>query len=93
MVKLFGTDGVRGEAGSFISVEMAVELAKATSIVIAKEKNRKLKAIIGNDSRISGYFLTAAVSAGLASVGVNVTDVGVISTPGLAYLTVYSKLI
>jgi len=90
MARLFGTDGVRGLANGYLTVEMALSLAQATAIVLGEEARavgNKPKAVLARDPRISGEFLSAAVAAGLASSGVDVYDAGVIPTPAAAYLT------
>lgn len=89
MARLFGTDGVRGRANDDITAELAVELSVAAAHVLgafgAFDSSRG-RAIVARDTRPSGDFLSAAVSAGLASAGVDVEDAGVLPTPGLAYL-------
>ncbi len=90
MARLFGTDGVRGLANKDVTVELALDLAVAAAHVLGQEgvfTGRRPKAVVGRDPRASGEFLTAAVSAGLASAGVDVIDVGVVPTPAVAYLT------
>ena len=90
MARLFGTDGVRGLANDYLTVEMALSLAQSTAIVLGEEARsvgNKPKAVLARDPRISGEFLSAAVAAGLASSGVDVYDAGVIPTPAAAYLT------
>jgi phosphoglucosamine mutase len=90
MSRLFGTDGVRGVANADITVELALTLAQAAAIVLGEEsRSRGVHpiAVVAHDPRISGEFLSAAVSAGLASSGVNVFDAGMLPTPALAYLT------
>ncbi|HEY3879165.1 MAG TPA: phosphoglucosamine mutase [Trebonia sp.] len=92
MGRIFGTDGVRGVAGVELTVQLAMDLAVAAVPVLAPAAaasgltNRPV-AVIGRDSRASGDFLEAAVVAGLASSGVDVLRLGVIPTPGVAYLT------
>lgn len=89
MGRLFGTDGVRGVANVEITAELALNMAVAAAHVLAEVgefEGHKPTAIIGRDTRISGQFLAQAVSAGLASAGVNVIDVGVMPTPGVAHL-------
>ena len=89
MVRLFGTDGVRGVANVDLTAELAMELAVAAAHVLAEAgafTGRRPVALVGRDTRISGEVLSAAVNAGLASAGVDVIDVGVLPTPGLAYL-------
>src|SRR5271169_1233569 len=92
MGRIFGTDGVRGVAGRELTAQLAMELAMAAVPVLADRAGRPQRpgrpvAVIGRDSRASGDFLEAAVVAGLASVGVDVLRLGVIPTPGVAYLT------
>jgi len=94
MPRLFGTDGVRGLAGRDITACLALNLAAAAARELtsadpkaADDVARHLRAVVGVDSRVSGDMLAAACAAGLASAGVNVTQAGVIPTPGLAYLT------
>ncbi|MDR0432754.1 MAG: phosphoglucosamine mutase [Bifidobacteriaceae bacterium] len=89
MARLFGTDGVRGLAGRDVTAEVALNLAAAAARVLGGARpadSGRPRALIGNDSRISGGYLTSAVAAGLAGAGVDVLDVGVLPTPGLAYL-------
>jgi phosphoglucosamine mutase len=94
MPRLFGTDGVRGKANTALTVELALGLAQAAAVVLGKGRvadgrrasGRRPIAVIGRDPRISGEFLGSAVSAGLASSGVDVYDAGVVPTPALAFL-------
>lgn len=90
MSRLFGTDGVRGEANSFLTAELALQIAEAAAVVLAeagKPGANKPVAVVGRDPRASGEMLEAAVSAGLAACGVDVLLVGVVPTPAVAYLT------
>ncbi len=90
MGRLFGTDGVRGLANRDITAELAVDLAVSAAHVLGDAGvfgDRRPTAIVGRDTRASGEFLEAAVVAGLASAGVDVTVVGVIPTPAVAWLT------
>src|ERR1700724_642770 len=92
MGRLFGTDGVRGVVGAELTAQLAMDLAVAAVPVLASAAARpniarRPVAVIGRDSRASGDFLEAAVVAGLASSGVDVLRLGVIPTPGVAYLT------
>ncbi|WP_373894744.1 phosphoglucosamine mutase [Virgibacillus natechei] len=86
MGKYFGTDGVRGVANKGLTPELAFKLGRFGGYVLTKE-TEKPKIIIGRDTRISGYMLEGALLAGLLSIGAEVMRVGVISTPGVAYLT------
>ena len=90
MARLFGTDGVRGVANQEISADFALKLAQAAAIVLgatSRDRGERPRAVIAKDPRISSDFISAAVSAGLASSGVDVFDAGVIPTPACAYLT------
>lgn len=86
MGKYFGTDGVRGVANSELTPELAFKLGRFGGYVLTKEHNRP-KVLIGRDTRISGHMLEGALVAGLLSIGAEVMRLGVISTPGVAYLT------
>jgi phosphoglucosamine mutase len=89
--RLFGTDGVRGVAGQDLTASLALELSAAAAGVLAGPRiadgHGTPVAVVGRDPRASGEFLEAAVVAGLASAGVDVLRLGVIPTPGVAYLT------
>src|SRR5919199_3037200 len=90
MGRLFGTDGVRGKANEALTAELALKLSVAAAHVLAETgefAGHKPRAVVGRDPRASGEFLEAAVVAGLASAGVDVVRVGVVPTPGVAYLT------
>lgn len=86
MRKYFGTDGVRGVANTELTCELAFKLGRAGGYVLAKGKD-KVKVLIGKDTRVSGDMLEASLISGLMSVGCDVIPVGVIPTPGIAYLT------
>jgi phosphoglucosamine mutase len=88
--RLFGTDGVRGLANGDLTAELALDLSVAAAHVLADRGDfagHRPLAVVGRDTRISGEFLEAAVVAGLASAGVDVLLLGVLPTPGVAYLT------
>ncbi|HEU4511624.1 MAG TPA: phosphoglucosamine mutase [Nocardioidaceae bacterium] len=90
MARLFGTDGVRGLANVSLTAELAVDLSVAAAHVLGEAgvfSGHRPVAVVGRDTRISGQFLEAAVVAGLASAGVDVLLLGVLPTPGVAYLT------
>ncbi|CAB4577624.1 unannotated protein [freshwater metagenome] len=90
MARLFGTDGVRGVANKEITAEFSLKLAQAAAIVLgahSRERGERPRAVIAKDPRVSSDFIVAAVSAGLASSGVDVFDAGVLPTPACAYLT------
>lgn len=90
MARLFGTDGVRGVANKEITAEFSLKLAQAAAIVLgahSRDRGERPRAVIAKDPRVSSDFIVAAVSAGLASSGVDVFDAGVLPTPACAYLT------
>ncbi|WP_088006665.1 phosphoglucosamine mutase [Indiicoccus explosivorum] len=87
MGKYFGTDGVRGIANSELTPELAFKLGRIGGHVLTKEAKDKPKVLVGKDTRISGQMLESALTAGLLSVGAEVMRLGIISTPGVAYLT------
>src|SRR3546814_11834442 len=87
---LFGTDGVRGLANGQRTAELTLDLSVAAAHVLADRgefSGHRPVAVVGRDTRISGQFLEAAVVAGLASAGVDVLLLGVVPTPGVAFLT------
>jgi phosphoglucosamine mutase len=87
MKKLFGTDGVRGVANVHpMTTEMAMQIGRAAAYVF-KESNRRHRIVIGKDTRLSGYMIENALSAGICSMGVDVLLVGPLPTPGIAYIT------
>jgi phosphoglucosamine mutase len=88
MGKLFGTDGVRGEANTYpITAEMALEIGRATAFVCKRHKGIRHRIVIGKDTRVSGYMLENALTAGITSMGVDVLMVGPMTTPGIAFIT------
>ncbi len=90
MGRLFGTDGVRGLANTVVTAELALDLSVAAAHVLGEAgvfTGHRPLAVVGRDTRISGQFLEAAVVAGLASAGVDVLLLGVLPTPGVAFLT------
>ena len=88
MAKYFGTDGVRGVANQDLTPELAFKLGRYGGYVLAHNKDKKHpKVLVGRDTRVSGEMLESALIAGLVSIGAEVMRLGVISTPGVAYLT------
>ncbi len=90
MGRIFGTDGVRGVANRDLTAELAVDLAVAAAHILGEVgafADQRPTAVVARDPRASGEFLEAAVVAGLASAGVDVHRLGVVPTPGAAYLT------
>jgi phosphoglucosamine mutase len=94
LARLFGTDGVRGLANRDLTADLTLGLAQAAAVVLTRghhaderrAQGLRATAVVARDPRISGEFLTAALSAGLASSGIDVLDAGVIPTPAAAYL-------
>jgi len=84
--KYFGTDGVRGIANKNLTPELAFKLGRVSGHIFSKDGNRP-KVLIGLDTRVSGPMFEGALTAGLLSIGAEVMRLGVISTPGVAYLT------
>lgn len=84
--KYFGTDGIRGEVGTFpITPDFVLKLGWAAGCVFAREGRSKI--VIGKDTRISGYMFESALEAGLSAAGVDVLLTGPMPTPAIAYLT------
>ena len=84
--KRFGTDGIRGLANAAITPELAMKVAQATGIVFQRGEHRH-RAVIGKDTRLSGYMIENALVAGFTSVGVDVLLLGPMPTPAVAMLT------
>ena len=87
MGRMFGTDGVRGVAGTELTIELAMKLGQAGAYVLTKEQAHQPTIIVGCDTRISGGMLANALMAGICSVGANAIYAGVVPTPAIAYLT------
>jgi phosphoglucosamine mutase len=87
MPQLFGTDGIRGVANAELTPELAVGLGRAVVRTLREEGIARPRLLVGRDPRASGEMLEAALVAGLTSAGGDVIPVGVIPTPGVAYLT------
>ncbi len=88
--KYFGTDGIRGKANAFpMTPDMVLKVAMATASVLRKERDGKHmdRVVIGKDTRLSGYMLEQAMSAGFVAMGMDVILIGPIPTPGIAKLT------
>lgn len=87
MGRLFGTDGVRGIANTEISCELATKMGRAVATVLRENTgNKKLRILIGTDTRISADMLSCALSAGFCSAGCDVLLLGVVPTPAVAFL-------
>lgn len=90
MGKYFGTDGVRGIANKELTPELAFQLGRCGGYVLCQhnpDPDKKPRVLVGRDTRISGPMLEQALISGLLSVGIEVFQLGVISTPAVAYLT------
>ena len=86
MARLFGTDGVRGEANVSLMPEMAYRLGRAAALYFDGEKKKRTTILIGRDTRISGQMYEAALAAGICSAGGVAVIIGIIPTPAIAYL-------
>lgn len=84
MGRLFGTDGARGIAGSELTADLAMKIGASSAYVLGE--NKKIKVIVGMDTRYSGDMLACAVNAGLLSMGADVIFVGVVPTPAVSFL-------
>src|SRR5207244_1251334 len=88
MSKLFGTDGIRGEAGKYpLDVPTIERFGYALAIELQKRLGRAPQIILGRDTRESGDWIEAAIMRGLRTAASNFQSAGVITTPGVAYLT------
>ena len=88
MERMFGTDGVRGIANVHpMTAEMALQIGRAAAYVCKKQTKRRHTIVIGKDTRVSGYMLESALTAGICSMGVDVLLIGPMSTPGIAFIT------
>ena len=86
--KLFGTDGVRGRANQFpMTAEMALKLGAAAGRYFRRDGSAGHRVVIGKDTRLSGYMLENALTAGLTSTGMNVLLLGPVPTPAVGFLT------
>jgi len=85
-MKLFGTDGVRGEAGTFLTAELAMRIAMAAGIYF-KSHSTTNKILVGKDTRRSGYMIENAIVSGLTAIGYDVVQIGPMPTPAIAFIT------
>lgn len=87
-MKLFGTDGIRGRVNRYpITPEAALRIGMAAAVVLRKEHHGRNMVLIGKDTRLSGYMIESALTSGICSMGMDVTLVGPLPTPGIAHLT------
>src|SRR5947208_1815394 len=84
--KYFGTDGIRGRANGVITPELALKVGQAVGLIFQNGDHRH-RVLIGKDTRLSGYMIENALTAGFTSVGMDVLLTGPIPTPGVAMLT------
>lgn len=88
MRKLFGTDGVRGTANAYpMTAEMALRVGAAVGRYFRRDKSAVHRVVIGKDTRLSGYMLESALTAGLTSTGMNVLLLGPVPTPAVGLMT------
>ena len=87
MSRLFGTDGVRGIANADLTPELAMKIGRAGATVLGAKADPRAPIVVGRDTRLSGPMLEAAVIAGIMSTGRDVTTLGIIPTPGVAFIT------
>lgn len=85
-MKLFGTDGVRGQAGAFLNATKAMNVAIAAGIYFKQHAKTK-KILVGKDTRRSGYMIENAIVSGLTAIGYDVVQIGPMPTPAIAFLT------
>ena len=86
--KLFGTDGVRGRANAYpMNAEMALKLGAAAGRYFRQDNSRGHRVVIGKDTRLSGYMIENALTAGFTSTGMNVLLLGPVPTPAVGLLT------
>jgi len=86
-MKLFGTDGIRATVNRYpMTPETVLRIGMAVAYLL-REKHGRNMILIGKDTRLSGYIVESALTSGICSMGMNVTLVGPIPTPGIAYLT------
>ena len=91
MGKYFGTDGVRGEANVELTPELAFKLGRFGGYVLSQHETETPRVFVARDTRISGQMLESALVAGLLSAGIHVYKLGVLATPGVAYLVKTEK--
>ncbi len=87
-MRLFGTDGIRGRINRHpMKPENVLRIGMAAAVVLRKEQHGRNMVLIGKDTRLSGYMIESALTSGICSMGMNVTLVGPLPTPGIAFLT------
>nr|WP_325189575.1 phosphoglucosamine mutase [uncultured Selenomonas sp.] len=91
MVRLFGTDGVRGQANTDLTPELAYHLGRAATLYFGERADTRPRILIGRDTRISGEMFEAALTAGICSAGGVAMRAGIVPTPAVAYLACKHK--
>ncbi len=87
-MRLFGTDGIRGRINKYpMKPENVLRIGMAAATVLRKELHGRNMVLIGKDTRLSGYMIESALTSGICSMGMDVTLVGPLPTPGIAFLT------
>jgi phosphoglucosamine mutase len=87
-MRLFGTDGIRGRINKYpMKPEDVLRIGMAAATVLRKELHGRNMVLIGKDTRLSGYMIESALTSGICSMGMDVTLVGPLPTPGIAFLT------
>ena len=86
-MRLFGTDGIRGKAGKFLTSIMALKVAMASGIYFQRTGGKTGRILLGKDTRLSGYMIEDAIVSGLTAVGYDVIQIGPLPTPAIAFLT------
>ncbi len=87
MRRLFGTDGIRGEANLYpVTTEIAMQVGRGLAFLV-KQRSHRHRIVIGKDTRLSGYMIENALAAGICSMGVDILLVGPLPTPGIAFIT------
>ncbi len=89
MGRLFGTDGIRGVAGTELTRDLAYGVGRAAVTVLARHGERQPTFVVGRDPRVSGVWLEEAISDGIRETGGDVIPVGVEPTPAIAFLTTH----
>ncbi|MBO4852655.1 MAG: phosphoglucosamine mutase, partial [Schwartzia sp.] len=92
MARMFGTDGVRGEANLELTPELAYRLGRAAALYFGEGGTAKPEILIGRDTRISGPMFVSALATGICSAGGHAVIAGVIPTPAIAYLAKKHKM-
>ena len=85
--ELFGTDGIRGVAGQYPLDQVTVLLIGSALGTVLKKSASPVRVVLGKDTRESNEWISHALASGLASTGAQVVDAGIITTPGVAFLT------